>query len=198
MLLNTTIVGDQPTAMYVYLSTNATTANSETITFTQTSGVIVGTAIFEVANTAPSGLNNPSQNIEVDNAGGVVTHADAQSPNQWVCSVTISTNTTTLCESAPGTINGAAARSYVTDVQVNTTTAGTATAIQLKTGTGTNCGTGTANLSAVTYANTAVGLFSMIGLRTPLVAPFQTEVCVNQAGTTAGTSVVEVHGFFAP
>jgi hypothetical protein len=87
-------------------------------------------------------------------------------------------------------------RAYVTDVQVNTTTAA-AGFIQLKTGTGTNCGTGTANLSAILYSAATVNLQSFLDFRTPLFAPLQTAVCVTQTGTPA-TVVVEVHGYFAP
>src|SRR5208282_5591115 len=116
---------------------------------------------------------------------------DAQFPNQFVCTVTLSTNTTTLCQAAPTTVNNIAVRAYVTDFQINTTTGGTTSTIQLKTGTGSNCGTGTANLSAITYTNTVAAVTSVIGMRTPLFTPLQTEICATQAGAVAGTSVVE-------
>lgn len=190
--------GSANTSQIVWMTTNSVPSGSETVTFTTVSGTISGSMILEVSGPALSQINEPTTTIQTDTTGRQVITQDAQFPNQFNCAVTLSTNTTTQCQGITATISGVSVRPYVTDFQINTTTAGSATTLQLKTGTGTNCGTSTANLSAITYANTAVGLQNIIGFRTPLIGPLASEVCVTQAGTTAGTSVVEVHGFFAP
>lgn len=115
-------------------------------------------------------------------------------PNQFNCTVTLSTNTTTQCQAAPGS----GLKAYVTDFQLNTTTAGTATTVTLKYGTGANCGTGTTALTAINYPNVAAGITSIIGPRTPLIPAAANAICATQAGTTPGTTVVEVRGFIAP
>lgn len=185
--------------LVTFLSTSASPGGNDTITLTMTGGTTLNQAqIFEISNPTPSSLNLPTTVFETDTTGRIVTAPDAQQPNLWVCTITLSTNTTTLCQTSATTINGIAARSYVSDYQINTTTAGTATTIQLITGTGTNCGTGTANLSAIAFPNTTVAITSAGPFRSALFTPLQSEVCVKQAGTTAGTSVIEVHGFYAP
>lgn len=192
--------GQTPSALYVYGATTLTTAAADSVTVNLASGTVLGIALLEVQGVTTSLLNEPAISVEADSLGRQIIAQDAQAPNQFVCNVTISTATTTQCETAATTINGIAVRAYVTDIQVNTTTTGTASAVQLVTGTGTNCGTGVANLSAITYSTVtaaAPALASFLGMRTPLIAPLQTAVCVKQTGTP-GTATVEVHGFFAP
>lgn len=187
------------TGISVWIATTTSTAAADTVTPTLGSGTLFGQSVVEVPGVTTSFLNQPAISVQVDPTGAEVTRQDAQFPNQFVCNVTLSTNTTTQCQGVPGTINGVPVRLYITDIQVNTTTAGTATTIQIVGGTGTNCGTGTVNLSAITYANTSIGLQSFLGMRTPIFTPsLGQEACVKQAGTTAGTSVVELHGFLAP
>jgi hypothetical protein len=153
----------------------------------------------ELTGTTTAGLTQPAISVQADPTGAQIARQDAQFPNQFVCNVTLSTLTTTQCQAAPTVINNVPVRAYVTDFQINTpASGGTTTTLQLKTGTGSNCGTGTANLSAITYGNNTAGLVTITGLRTPLFAPLQSEVCVTQAGTTANTSTIEIHGFFAP
>jgi hypothetical protein len=190
------IVGQ--TGMSVWAATTVSTAAADTVTPTLGSGTLFGQAVVEVPGVLPASLTQPAISIQVDPTGAQVSRQDAQFPNQFVCNVTMTTNTTTQCQAAPTTINNVPVRAYVTDFQINTTTGGTTSTIQLKTGTGSNCGTGTTNLSAITYADTVISTTSVIGMRTPLFAPLQSAVCVTQAGAVAGTSVVEIHGFFAP
>jgi hypothetical protein len=190
--------GFQSAGIVVWASSTLSTAAADTITFTLSSGTAAGTEAAELTGTAPSSITQLAISKQLDPTGRQIVAQDAQFPNQFVCSVTLSTNTTTQCQGAPTVINGVPVRAYVTDFQINTTAGGTTSTIQLKTGTGSNCGTGTANLSAITYADTVVSITSVIGMRTPLFAPLQSAVCVTQAGAAAGTSVVEVHGFFAP
>lgn len=199
-ITNVIASGQTPSALYVFGSTTLTTAAADSIAVTLASGSLAGIAILEVQGVTTSLINTPAISVQADTTGRQIIAQDAQAPNQFVCSVTISTATTTQCQPAATTINGVPVRAYVTDVQVNTTTTGTASAVQLKTGTGTNCGTSTANLSAITYSTVtaaAPALASFLGMRTPLIAPLQTAVCVTQTGTP-GTATVEVHGFFAP
>lgn len=190
--------GQQDSGIIVWASSTLSTAAADTITFTIASGTVSGTMAGELTGTTTSSLTQPAISLAADPTGALITREDAQAPNQFVCSVTMTTNTTTQCQPAATTINNVPVRAYVTDFQINTTTGGTTSTIQLKTGTGSNCGTGTANLSAITYADTVVSTTNVIGMRTPLIAPLQTAVCVTQAGAAAGTSVVEIHGFFAP
>jgi len=197
-LTGVTFSGAQASGLYVYASTTPATAAADTITFTLSSGTAAGSMAAEITGTTTSSLTQPAISIQADPTGAQVSRQDAQFPNQFVCSVTVTTNTTTQCQAPPTTINNVPVRAYVTDFQINTTAGGTTSTIQLKTGTGSNCGTGTANLSAITYADTVVSITSVIGMRTPLFAPLQSAVCVTQAGAVAGTSVVEIHGFFAP
>jgi len=190
--------GNQAAGIVVWAATTLSTAAADTITFTAATGTFDGAMAAEVSGVSTSSLTTPSISFAANPLGTQLVTLDAQFPNQFVCTVTLSTNTTTLCQAAPTTVNNIAVRAYVTDIQINTTTAGTTSTIQLKTGTGSNCGTGTANLSAITYTNVAAALTSVIGMRTPLFTPLQTEICATQAGAVAGTSVVEIHGYFAP
>jgi hypothetical protein len=186
------------TGMSVWAATSVSTAAADTVTPTMSSGTLLGQSVIEVPAVLSASSTQPAISLQADPTGRQVISQDAQAPNQFVCSVTLSTNTTTQCQAAATTINNVPVRAYVTDFQINTTTAGTTSTIQLKTGTGSNCGTGTANLSAITYNDTVLGLTGVIGMRTPLIAPLQTAVCATQTGAVAGTSVVEIHGFFAP
>lgn len=186
------------TGLNLFISTTTTSAANDTITCAVGTGTIGGCLAAEVINISPAGLTFPLVAPSADSIGAQVVRLDAGAPNQFDCNVTISTNTTTQCQAAPTTINGVPVRLYITDEQINTTTAGTATTIQLVDGTGVNCATGVANLSAIAVPNVATGLTSFLGMRTPLIAPQGAAVCVKQAGTTPGTSVVEVHGFLAP
>jgi hypothetical protein len=189
--------GSQASGLWVYASTTLSTAAADTVTFTLSSGTSAGVMIAELTGTVTSSLTQPAISLQANSIGTLIVTQDAQFPNQFVCSVAISTATTTQCQAPPTTINGIAVRAYVTDVQVNTTTAGAGSTLQLVTGTGSNCGTGTANLSAITYSGATVALQSFLDMRTPLFAPLQSAVCVKQTAT-ASTSVVEVHGYFAP
>lgn len=197
-VVSTTRNGTQVSGLFIFVSPNLSTAAANTVTFTVGTGAVAGTTVVELTGTTPSQLVNPAIANLADQVGQQVVRLDAQSPNQFNCNVALSTNTTLQCQAAPTTINGVNARLYVTDFQINTTVAGTTSTLQLKTGTGTNCGTGTLNLSAITYADTVIGLTNVIGFRTPLVAPTQNAVCVTQAGAAAGTTTVEIHGFIAP
>ena len=184
--------------IFIWMNTNNTNAGADTVTVTST-GSGGGSMLIELTGTTASSLVQASTLFQVDPLGTLITHQDAQFPNYFVCNVTMSTNTTTICNAAPtNNINGVAVRAYVTDFQINTTTAGTATTISLVYGTGTNCGTGTTALSAINYPNTTVGAVSIINFRTPLFTSLGQAICVQQAGTTAGTSVVEVHGYLGP
>lgn len=190
--------GSQASGLFVYASTTPATAAADTITFTLSTGTPAGTMIAEVTGTTTASLTQPAISLAANPIGSLVVTQDAQFPNQFVCSVAISTATTTQCQAPPTTINGVAVRAYVTDIQVNTTTAGAASTIQLVDGTGANCGTATANLSAITYSGATAVLQSFLDMRTPLFAPLQSAVCVKQVGGAPSTSVVEVHGYFAP
>jgi len=183
---------------FVYVSTTLSTAAAETITVTTATGSLnVGMGV-ELTGTTPSQLVTPAISSSLDQLGQQVVRLDAQSPNQFNCNVPISTATTTQCQPAATTINGTPVRFYITDIQVNTTTAGAGSTLQLVQGTGANCATNQTNLSAITYSGAAVALQNFLGMRTPLVAVSQSAVCVKQVGATPSTSVVEVHGFTAP
>lgn len=185
-------------SLYVNMSTSANPGGFENVTISGTTGNVLQQDVMELSNPVTSSLVNPTTIAQTDMTGRIVTAPDAQNPNLWTCSVTLTTNTTTLCEGLATTINTQAVRPYVTDYTINTTTAGTATTIQLVTGTGSNCATGLLPLSAITYPNTAIAITNVGPFHTPLIGQLQSEVCVTQAGTTAGTSVVEIHGFWAP
>jgi hypothetical protein len=189
--------GSQASGLFVWAATTLSTAAADTITFTLSAGSASGTMAAEITGTTASSITQPAVSLAANPIGSLLVTQDAQFPNQFVCSVTLSTATTTQCQTVPTVINNVAVRAYVTDIQVNTTTAGAGSTLQLITGTGTNCGTGTANLSAITYSGATVGLQSFLDMRTPLFAPLQSAVCVKQTAT-ASTSVVEVHGYFAP
>lgn len=186
------------TGLTLFVSTTTTSAAGDTLTCSVGSGTIGGCLAAELINITPANLTYPLIATSADAVGAQIMRLDAGFPNQFNCNVTLSTNTTTQCQAAPTTINGQAVRLYVTDEQINTTTAGTGTTIQLVDGTGSNCGTGTANLSAIAVPNTTVGLTSFLGMRTALIAPQGAAVCAKQAGTTPGTSIVEIHGYLAP
>jgi len=188
----------QQSGLYVYVSQQLSTAAADTITWTVGSGTSAGMMISEFTGVTPAQLVALAISNAADQIGNQVERLDAVGINQFSCSVTLSTNTTTQCQPPPTTIAGVPARLYITDFQINTTVAGTATTLQLKTGTGASCAGATANLSAILYPNTTVGIQNILGTRTPLVAPIQSAVCVTQAGTTAGTSLVEIRGFLAP
>jgi len=113
-------------------------------------------------------------------------------PNLFSCVVTMSSKTTTQCEAAPAS----GLKAYITDVQMGTTTAGSATTIQVEYGTGTNCATTAVALSP-TYPNTAIAS-AAFDFTTPLVPVAADEICVVQAGTTAGTTSVTLQGYIAP
>ena len=148
-------------------------------------------------------LNFPNLPLESDASGNLITLQDQTGSNEFTCSATISTNTTTqLCPVAT-TLNGVAVRPYITDIQINVTVAGTASTLTLVTGTGAACATGTANLSAIVYPTTVVSTLATLngpamGPRTPLVAPLQSGVCATTAGTGAATLTIELRGFLNP
>lgn len=104
----------------------------------------------------------------------------------------ISTNTTTQIVAAPA----AGFFANVTDLWFNVTTAGSATTLQLVYGTGSNCATGQTALS-ISIPDIATGVqhfhFTM-----PLVPAVSNAICIQQAGTTAGTASVQVAGYVAP
>lgn len=170
-----------------------TTAAAESVTYNVASGTIQGGAIVELVGILPANLNQPIIPFQGDSSGRAVTASDALGANLFSCTVTITTNTTTQCQALT-----TSSRVYVTDIQINTTTAGTATTIGVVDGTGANCVTGQANLSAIKYPNTSIAITNVLGVHTPLGAPLSTAVCVQQAGTTPGTSVVELRGYIAP
>jgi hypothetical protein len=186
--------------LYLFLATSTTTAGANSVSFSTLTGSIAAVVDIEITGTSPALLSTPTISAQADQLGNMIVRQDAQGANQFSLSQTISTNTTTQIVPAITTINGVPVRIYVTDVILDTTTAGTATSIQLKFGTGSNCGTGTGNLSAVTYADTAVsGAAPTINtFRIPYQAPLNNAVCATQAGTTPGTVIVELHGFYAP
>jgi hypothetical protein len=177
-------------------------AGSDTITATPAAGNTVNEmTIVELTGISKSALfNTPGVAVNADQLGNVLVRQDAQGQNLWNCTVTLSTATTSICELAPTTtaLNGLALRPYVTDFQFNTTAPGTGTTVQLQYGSGTNCATGLTPLSAIQYPNTAVGITSVFGVRTPLIGGQNAAICATQAGATPGTTVVEIRGFFAP
>lgn len=181
----------------IWANTSSNPGGADTVTVTATgSPTVVGYATLSGITTAT--LVQQQIPYELDALGGEVMRMDAIAPNQWLCDVTLTTVATTQCLAAPGTINGVPVRAYVTDIQIYTSAAGTATTVSLRTGTGTNCASNALALTQMQYANTTVGMTSAIGFRTPFVAPLQTAVCAVQTGTTPGTSIVELHGFYAP
>lgn len=190
--------GQQASGIVVWAATTLSTAGADTITFTLGSGTAKASGAAEIAGVSTSTAVAPSISNQANTIGTELVTLDAQFPNQFVCNVTLSTATTTLCQPAPTTISNVPVRAYVTDFQINTTTAGAGSTLQLKTGTGSNCGTGTANLSAILYSGAAIALQNAFGMRTPLFAPLQTEICVAQVGATPSTTTVEIHGYFAP
>ena len=190
--------GQQESGLVVWAATTLSTAAADTITFTMGSGTAKGSEAAEIAGVSTSTPVAPSISNQANTIGTQLVTLDAQFPNQFVCNVTLSTATTTLCQPAPTTISNVPVRAYVTDFQFNTTTAGAASTLQIKIGTGTNCGTGTANLSAILYSGAAIALQNAFGIRTPLFTPLQTEICVAQVGATPSTTTVEIHGYFAP
>jgi hypothetical protein len=153
---------------------------------------------LELTGLSASQPNQPAVSNSADALGNQIVRQDAHGANLFNCSVTLTTNTTLVCQPIPASVNGVSLRAYVTDFQLNTTTAGTATAITLQYGQGGNCATGTANLSAIAYPNTSTGIVSILGVRTPLVPAASNAICATQAGTTPGTTVVELRGFLAP
>lgn len=177
------------------LSASPTTAAADTVTVTLPGGMSINNiGIVELSNIVPANLNQPLIGNLADSSGRQVVVQDAVGANQQTCNVTLTTNTTTQCQGAPP----AGLRWYITDFQINTTTAGTATTVSLKNGTGTNCGTGQTSPSAINYPNTTVAITNILGFRTPIGSPLGAAVCAAQAGTTPGTSVVEIHLFAAP
>lgn len=181
-----------------YASSPATSGGTETFTANGVTGTINNWGAGRLAGFSTTQPTQPAIAAASDTNGNQVIRLDAQAPNQFICNVTISTNTTTQCQPQPTVINNIPVRLYVTDMQVQTTVAGTTSQVTLVTGTGTNCGTGTLNLSAISYSDTALGLSNITGFRTPLVAPLQSAVCISQSGAVAGTATIEVHGFIAP
>lgn len=193
---DTTISG-AISGIVVWANTSANPGGADTVTVTATgSPTVVGYATL--SGVTATNLVQPQIPLEVDALGGSVMRMDAAAPNQWLCDVTLTTVATTQCLAAPSTINGIPVRAYVTDIQIYTSVAGTATTVSLRTGTGVNCASSALALTQMQYANTTVGMTTAIGFRTPFVAPLQTAVCAVQTGTTAGTSIVELHGFYAP
>jgi hypothetical protein len=183
----------------LWISSTPASPSSLTITPTVIAGGALGTLFFvELTGLPPAAPNQPAASLQSDVLGNLIVRQDAPGANLFNCSVTLSTNTTAVCQPIPLNVNGVPVRAYVTDFQLNTTTAGTATTIQLKYGTGGNCVTGTANLSAIAYPNTSTGITSIFGVRTPLIPAPSNAICATQAGTTAGTTVVELRGFLAP
>lgn len=185
-------------SLWVWASSTLSVAGANTITFVATSGTITSSEEIEVSGISTASLSTPSITSQFDPTGANVMRLDAQFPNQFVCNVTLSTATTSQCQQPPTLIYNTQVRAYVTDVQYNTTVAGAGSTLQLKTGTGSNCGTGTTNLSGILYSGAAVALQNSIGFRTPLIAPLQSAVCVQQVGATPSTTTVEIHGYFAP
>lgn len=193
------IAGSNINGLSVWVNTASNPGGADTVTFTG-SNLASNFWVVTLSGITASSLVSPQAAIETDSVGAEVVRQDAIGANQVTCSVTLSTNTTSQLVNcgAATTINGVPARFYITDIQLNTTAAGTATTIQLVYGTGSNCASGTTNLTSMAYPNTVVGFTNIIGYRTPLISGQQTAICATQAGTTAGTTVVEVHGFLAP
>lgn len=181
-----------------WAATTTSGAAADTVTATLGSGTFAGTIIIEVSGVTQVPFTQPELAYQVDPLGAQVIRQDAQASNQFACAVAISTNTTTQCLAAPGFVSNVPVRAYITDIQIQTTVAGTASTVVISTGTGTNCATGLAALQSIQYSTATVGLQNILGMRTPLVAPLQTAVCITQAGTAASTSNVELHGFLAP
>lgn len=159
-----------------------------------TSPIVAGANSFNTANGNPTSATSGNQVSALADQNGALFVRPEGGPNVFVCTVTLSSNTTTQCQAAPGS----GLRVYITGFIINTTTAGTATTVQPIEGTGTNCGSSTANLSAIAYPNTSVGITSVEYPRVGLVPTAAEAVCFKQAGTTAGTSVVEAYGVIAP
>jgi hypothetical protein len=158
-----------------------------------TNPIVSGVVGFNVANGNPTVATSGNQVSALGDLNGSIFVRPEGGPNLFNCSVTLSTATTTQCQAAPG----AGLRAYLTGFIINTTTAGTASAIQAIQGTGSNCGTNTANLSAIAFPNTAVGLTSVEYSRVGLVPVAAEAICFKQTGTP-GTSVIEAYGVIAP
>src|SRR5579863_228144 len=154
-----------------------------------------GTAVigFSTENGNPATATSGNPVPALGDQNGAIFVRPEGGPNLFNCSVTLSTATTTQCQAAPA----AGLRNYITGFIINTTSAGTGSTIQPIQGTGTNCGSSTANLSAIAFPNTTVGLTSVEYSRVGLVPVAGDAVCFKQAGT-AGTSVVEAYGFVGP
>jgi hypothetical protein len=191
--------GGGGSCILVFYATNpATSSGTETFSLGGVTGTIASWSTVRLAGFSTISPTQPALATAVDTNGNQIIRLDAQAPNQFVCSVVLSTNTTTQCQPVPTTINTVPIRIYVTDIQINTTVAGVSTTLAIVSGSGTNCATGLAPLSAINFVDTAIGIQSFLGFRTPFVSPLQSAVCITQAGTTAGTSTVELHGFLAP
>jgi hypothetical protein len=183
----------------LWVSSTPSSSGAEVVTATLFPGVTQnpGFAFLELTGLSASLPNQPAVGVAADALGNLIVRQDAHGANLFNCSVTLTTNTTATCQAIPVSVNGVAVRAYVTDFQLNTTTAGVGTAITLQYGTGGNCAGGT-NLSAIAYPNTSTGIASVLGVRTPLIPALSAAICATQAGTTAGTTVVEIRGFIAP
>lgn len=172
--------------------------NLNSVTGTGTvSGFLYGwqTQGSQESNTGATQVQGVTSVGSAPSTGNPVQIAWGAPTKPFTCTVTLSTNTTTQCQAAPA----AGLRNYISSWLIQTNTAGTATALNLTYGTGANCGTGTTTLSAA-FANTATNTATPANLSplTPWQPAAANAVCVTQAGTTAGTSVVELHGFIAP
>lgn len=197
----TTVQGD-PTkatpAASLWIATSLSPGGSETVTPTlNTLTLTVQVYGLELRGLSAASLNQPTIPNQADTIGNEIIRLDAQAPNQWRCTTTLTTNATQTCLSAPATVNGVPVRAYVTDMQINTTTAATG-ASTISFSAAVACASGPVAISAINYPNIAIGITSQSGYRTPLVAPLQQAVCATQGGGVAGTSVVELRGFFAP
>lgn len=190
--------GNRTSSLWVWASSTLTTSAADTVTFGATTGTINLVVGVEVTGVNTANVTQLAVSDQSDTTGAKVVRLDAQFPEQFVCNVTVSDLLTHTCQVAPTTIGTIPVRAYVTDISLQTTTAGTATFISFRQGTGANCGTGTAALSAITYPSTTVGTFNATGWRTPLISGLQQAICATQTGTTPGTVVVELRGYFAP
>jgi hypothetical protein len=194
----------------VWATTKGVVGGADTITATLGSGVasplndILASEIQCTGSACPtSALNQPNIANQADTLGNQITLTDQTGANEFTCSATISTNTTTQLCAIPTTINGVSVRLYITDMQINVTVAGTASTLTLVQGTGATCASNQTNLSAIVYPTTVVSTLATLngpamGPRTPLIAPVGAGVCATTAGTGAATLTIELRGFLNP
>jgi hypothetical protein len=125
-------------------------------------------------------------------------HAQTETINLGVngfnCVVPVSTATTIQAVGGSCIAPGASVRLYITDVEFGTNASGIAADSfpTLKTGTGGTCGTGTTVIWQA-FTPAAAQAQQVVVYKTPIRLPLNSELC--WINTTAGSKVLQVHGF---